>query len=127
MLVSSAVPSALVCEDDRAIRSLVESILRREGFAVQTAADGHDAVLLLCEHDFDLVILDLMMPRVTGDAVIRHLEEECPELLPRVIVTTAAVNRARTMNAHAVGAIVTKPFDLREFVATIRGITGSEP
>lgn len=91
-----------------------------------TAADGSDALLLLAEQHFDVIILDLMMSRMTGDAVIRHIQATRPDLLPRVVVTTAAINRVRELNAQTVGAIVTKPFDLYEFVATIHNIARSE-
>lgn len=122
VLVCPAVPAALVCEDDRIIRSLIENLLRRGGFVVESAADGRDALLLLEEHDFQVIILDLMMPRVTGEAVIRHIAAQRPHLLPRVVVTTAAIRESARLGGHAVGAVITKPFDLHEFVETIRSV-----
>lgn len=90
---------------------------------VDSAADGGDAILLLRDREFDVVILDLMMPVMSGDAVLRHVMAERPELLPRIIVATAAVNRARELSTPSVGAVVTKPFDLHEFLSVIHLIS----
>ena len=66
----------LVVDDDDAIRSMVERVLKREKFQVESARDGHEAIEKLAQNDYGTVLLDLMMPRVDGHGVLRYLEEE---------------------------------------------------
>lgn len=83
-------------------------------------------MVLIGEREFDVIVLDLMMPRMTGEEVIRHIESVRPNLLQRVIVTTAAIGRARELDVRSVGAVVTKPFDVHTFVTTIREMARGE-
>ena len=64
----------LVADDDPAIRMLVQRVLVRQGYDVTTANDGADAIVQLDQNQFDLLVLDLMMPRVDGIGLIAHLQ-----------------------------------------------------
>ena len=75
----------LVVDDDDAIRNMVERVLRREHFEVESARDGFEAIEKLSRNDYATVLLDLMMPRVDGIGVLRFLETEQKTLAPRVI------------------------------------------
>jgi DNA-binding response OmpR family regulator len=115
----------LVVDDDDAIRSMVERVLRREHFDVESARDGFEAIEKLARNDYGTVLLDLMMPRVDGLGVLRFLEtkEEAP--LPRVIVMTANLQTAsETANAQPVYRILPKPFDIHELVTHVRECHG---
>jgi DNA-binding response OmpR family regulator len=117
-------PKALVCEDDQAIRLLIETVLRRDGFVVTTASDGIETSDALLLGSYDLIVLDLMMPRRSGVQVLAEIEASTPSVLPRIVVATAAVNVASKQLPAGLGAVLIKPFDLAEFAAAARRIGG---
>jgi DNA-binding response OmpR family regulator len=110
----------LVVDDDDAIRHMVERVLRREHFDVESARDGFEAIEKLARNDYGTVLLDLMMPRVDGLGVLRFLETE-HQAPPRVIVMTANLQTAsETATAQPVFRVLPKPFDIRELVSHVR-------
>lgn len=110
----------LVCEDDRAIRVLLDKLLIRHGLSPQCVESGIEAVARLRREPFDLVVLDLLTPGLSGYEVLEVLGRERPELLERVIVLTAS-QRAFAENLP-VAAILRKPFDLGELDGAIERI-----
>ena len=109
---------ALVVDDDNAIRHLVARILRRHQYNVDTATDGADAIAQLDQRTYDLVLLDLMMPRASGYEVLTHLEQSAPEVLPNTIVMTATHDVA-ALEQWPMCRIIRKPFDIKELLASI--------
>lgn len=104
--------NVLVADDDETIRALVTRLFVRRGDTVQSAQDGTAAIACLDAESFDLLILDLMMPRTDGIGVLAHLAT-MPPPSPRVIVMTAAVPAmAASVPREQVAALVTKPFDI---------------
>jgi two-component system, chemotaxis family, sensor histidine kinase and response regulator PixL len=115
-----AQPQALVVDDDTGIRTLVEAILSRSGFAVAAAVDGDDAIKKLeSGMAVDLILLDLMMPRVDGYGVVAWINAHRPELASRVVVMTAFSRSAIDRLGFAC-PILAKPFDLQELVTVAR-------
>lgn len=110
----------LVVDDDDAIRNMVERVLRREHFEVESARDGFEAIEKLSRNDYATVLLDLMMPRVDGIGVLRFLETEQKTLAPRVIVMTANLQNAGETMAKPVFRILAKPFDIQQLVSHVR-------
>jgi two-component system chemotaxis response regulator CheY len=111
----------LIAEDDAAIRRLVKMVLEREGYAVEAAADGVEAVLKLGLHEFDVIILDLMMPNLDGFVLMETLAKNDPQRLRRIIVTSAASpsvirERMRGVPFH----VLPKPFDIHELSRSVR-------
>jgi two-component system response regulator ResD len=115
-------PRILIAEDDAAIRSMILALLRREGFSPDAAKDGQEAIDLLAKHSYDIILLDLMMPRVDGAAVIEYLERTAPEEIPKcLVVLTAAANKdLLPIEGKPVRKLLRKPFDLQELIATVR-------
>jgi DNA-binding response OmpR family regulator len=112
----------LVIDDDEGIRVMVECVLKREHFDVDTARDGFEAIEKLASNDYDAILLDLMMPRVNGLDVLRFLQEKRPELGPAVIVMTADVpGAAELADSGKAARFLAKPFDLGDLLAEIRG------
>jgi DNA-binding response OmpR family regulator len=110
----------LVVEDDPAIRRLVTMVLQRQGYRVETAADGLEAVIKLGVTDYDVIVLDLMMPNLDGFTFMSTLAENDPERLRKVIVTSAAspgVIRERMRGAPF--TLLPKPFDIRELIERV--------
>ena len=114
-------PRILVVDDDDAIRVMVERILRREKFEVDTARDGLEAIEKLSRNDYGTVLLDLMMPRVDGHGVLRHLVTDSRSSQPAVIIMTANLASAvETIDALPVRCVLPKPFDIRRLVEHVR-------
>ncbi|MEA2463783.1 MAG: two-component system, chemotaxis family, chemotaxis protein CheY [Acidobacteriota bacterium] len=111
----------LVVDDDDAIRSMVERVLRREQFDVESARDGFEAIEKLARNNYAAVLLDLMMPRVDGHGVLRFLETERPAEKPWVIVMTANMQGAsETAAAKPVFRVLPKPFDIRQLISHVK-------
>jgi DNA-binding response OmpR family regulator len=111
----------LVVDDEAAIRDLVGSYLRSEGFEVDEAADGEDALVRFGERAHDLVVLDLRLPGIGGLDVLREIRRTSAVY---VIVLTARAEETDKLVGLELGAddYVTKPFSPRELVARVRAV-----
>jgi DNA-binding response OmpR family regulator len=111
---------ALVVEDDGAILNLVKIVLERENFTVEGAKTGAAAIELLASVAYDLLIVDLMLPEAGGEEVLGFLEENQPQYLRRVIVTTASPGRMSCEFLQRVCRLLAKPFDIDELILIAR-------
>jgi DNA-binding response OmpR family regulator len=107
---------ALVVEDDGSILNLVKVVLERENFTVECVRSGAEAKALLADVAYDLLILDLMLPELGGEALLDYLEHTQPKYLRRVIVTTASPGRLSCEFLQRVCRLLAKPFDIDELV-----------
>lgn len=111
----------LVVEDDLAIRRLVKMVLEREGYRVEAASDGVEAVLKLGVGEYDVIILDLMMPNLDGFTFMSTLAEHDPSRLKRVIVTSAASPSVIEDRMRGTPFdVLAKPFDIKDLTARVR-------
>ncbi len=110
---------ALVVDDERFSRMNIRDILSPEGIAVDEADDGAKALKMLAKNPYDIVLLDIRMPKMDGLAVLSHLRKSHPQL--PVIMFTAHGTSEKAIEAMKQGAFdyVTKPFDLDELLATV--------
>lgn len=117
----------LVIEDDPGIRRLLELTIARRGWICESAADGSDGMKRLGAGPCDAILLDLMLPRVSGFDIVRHIKEQHPELLSRVIVMTAASNAvlSKFEDRSLVRKLIRKPFDLLELMTEVEACTGA--
>lgn len=117
-------PHILIVEDEADIVTLLRYNLEREGFTISVAMDGEEAMLLCKENRPDLVVLDWMLPLLSGVEVCRRLRR-APETkaLPIIILTARGEegDRVRGLNAGA-DDYVTKPFSPVEMVARVRAV-----
>lgn len=114
-------PRALIIDDDGPIRSMLSTIVRHLGIRVDTARDGGEAIESLDRDGYNVVVLDLMMPGVDGYAVLEHMREHQPQLLPCTILATAIPERDVRRNLRdKVYMVHTKPFDVQQFMADVR-------
>ncbi len=81
-------PRALVVEDDPGTRALLKALIAPMGFDVDEAADGQQAIDRLDEEEYNVILLDIVLPKVSGTAVMEHLYQTNPAALERVIVVT---------------------------------------
>ncbi len=112
----------LVADDDQALRAALERALRFEGYAIELASDGADALDRLRAHPPDLVVLDLMMPGVSGMEACRRLRA-AGNHVPVLMLTARDGVSARVAGLDA-GAddSLAKPFALQELLARIRAL-----
>jgi two-component system copper resistance phosphate regulon response regulator CusR len=110
----------LVVEDEPRILAFVARGLRGEGFAVDASADGVDALRRAREGRYDVVVLDLLLPRLDGLTVLRELRRDQPEL--PVVILSARSDLATKLRGFQSGAndYVAKPFSIDELIARVR-------
>ena len=110
----------LIVEDEPRILSFVARGLDAEGYVVDGAGDGAVALRRLEEVDYDLVVLDLLLPRVDGLTVLRELARRRPDL--PVVILSARSDLATKLRGFELGATdyVAKPFALDELLARVR-------
>ena len=112
---------ALIVDDDEPIRSLLATIVRNHGFNVETASDGDQAIASIKRDGFDVVLLDLMMPRVDGWTVLRYMHEHHPELVSHTIVATAVPERETNRTIHEpVFGVHQKPFEIDRLISDVK-------
>ena len=118
--VGLGLPRVLVADDEASIRTLVGRVLRRAGFEVVEAHDGQQTIEQLSAGEYDALVLDLMMPRVDGFAVIEHLIETQPRMVEKTVVMTAFPKMAARERLHHLCCVLSKPFDTDELIQLVR-------
>ena len=117
---------ALVVEDDQGIVNLVRTVLERQEFTVEGVRTGAAAIELMKSVAYDLLILDLILPFVSGEEVMAFIEETQPKTLRRVIVMTASPRKLSCEFLERICKILAKPFDIDELVLMARECIESE-
>jgi len=104
----------LIVDDEESMRDFLSIMLHREGYQVDTAVDGAQAVVHLRDHSYDLVISDIKMPRMTGLELLTHIKDRTPETV--VLMVTAFSSTDEAVEAMKQGAYdyITKPFKNEE-------------
>jgi DNA-binding response OmpR family regulator len=116
----------LVVDDDPTYLTLEEKVLKREGYEVVTAEDGAQAMSLYREQEFDLVLLDVMMPGVDGFEVSRTLREgDRQKRVPVVFVTSKDDSKSMQEGFRSGGRVyLTKPFTNFQLVKMVKSVIG---
>lgn len=114
----------LIVEDEEAISDLLSYNLEKEGFTVSVSADGDDAMLMVRESRPDLILLDWMLPNVSGIELCRQLRGQSETREIPVIMLTARGEEEDRVRGLMTGAddYVTKPFSMTELVARVRAV-----
>lgn len=112
----------LVIEDDHAIRQGIVDALQYEGYAVIEAADGDDGLCAALGADFDVLLLDLVLPGRDGFAILQELRSKRPTKL--VVILTARGDESDRVKGLRLGAddYVVKPFSVRELLARVEAV-----
>jgi CheY-like chemotaxis protein len=114
-------PQVLIVDDDLSIRQLLTTIVKRERLRVDLAADGKEAIAKLQEHEYSVILLDLMMPHVDGFGVIDYLRAHPQSTKPVVLVITAyADQRFKQVDPNVVAGVLRKPFEVAEIGSLVR-------
>ncbi|TYP58819.1 response regulator transcription factor [Thermosediminibacter litoriperuensis] len=111
----------LVVDDEVKLLNLIKNYLEKEGFDVTIADSGGEALKLLETQKFDLAVLDIMMPEVTGFDILRNIREKIK--IPVIFLTARAEEQDKLLGLELGGDdYITKPFSLRELAARIRAV-----
>jgi two-component system copper resistance phosphate regulon response regulator CusR len=110
----------LVIEDEPLILSFLSRGLAAEGFVVDGAGDGRSGLARALRESYDLLVLDLLLPRLDGLAVLRELQRQRPEL--PVVIVSARSDLQTKLRGFGLGAsdYISKPFSLDELLARVR-------
>jgi DNA-binding response OmpR family regulator len=119
--------NVLFIEDEEALRMTVGDRLRNEGYTVECAADGDEGFEKATQVPFDLIILDVMLPRRSGFAVCRDIRQA--GLITPILMLTARGQTSDKVNGLKIGAddYVTKPFNMRELMARVEALLRRAP
>lgn len=109
----------LVVDDDPFIRTLLVAWLQEVGYSVLTAGDGQQALEQVHRERPDIVLLDLMMPRLDGYGVARWLRERTETKRLPIIVLSADTRASQKLLGLRVDGFISKPFDLDEVLARV--------
>ena len=114
--------SILVVDDEDYLRTVLSSELVNEGYEVRTAPDGDDAIKEMGEASFDLVLLDIKMPRMNGFEVLKHIKEQHGKT--KVVMLTGFADLKNAIESKKLGAddFVSKPYDLVDLLTTIERV-----
>lgn len=112
----------LIADDERELTVALSEILKRNNYSVTVAGDGETALDFAMSGIFDLIVLDVMMPKLDGFSVLKHIREQ--KLDTPVLMLTAKAETANKIGGLNLGAddYMTKPFDTEELLARIRAL-----
>ena len=112
----------LLVEDDLSLCTVLADYLRSKGYTIETTSNGKDAWDLILIKHYDLIISDIMMPRMNGFELIKVIREQRPDL--PIIMLTAKTDRDDILHAYELGCddYVTKPFSMDILICKIEAI-----
>jgi two-component system, OmpR family, alkaline phosphatase synthesis response regulator PhoP len=117
----------LLVEDDRFLRKAAEATLRKGGLTVLVAADGEEALNIVRADVPDLVLLDLIMPKIQGFEVLRRLKDDpATRHVPVIVLSNLGQDSdvQRAMTAGAAGYLIKSNLSLQELLAKVRSLLG---
>ena len=112
----------LVVDDEDALRDLLSAELRRVGYDVTSAGDGIEAIPLIQQNKFDVVLLDINMPNTGGIEVLKFIQQNSPTT--KAIMLTGFADLKHAMESKQFGAsdFITKPFSISDVKATLEKV-----
>jgi CheY-like chemotaxis protein len=120
----------LIVEDDRVLRRACEAGLRKRGYEVVTAADGAEGLELVLSQQFDLVLLDMLMPRMSGLEMLREFRRRAPESVTPVLVlsnSSRVGDRDASQALGIAGYMVKASLSLDHLAGVVETMTVGEP
>ena len=112
----------LVVDDEEALRTVLSSELVSAGYDVATASDGDEAITTVQNSKFDLVLLDIKMPKVDGFEVLKFLKKNIPAVKVIMLTGFADLKNAIESKKHGAEDFVSKPYDLVDLLTTIERV-----
>lgn len=117
----------LIADDDNEIRDLLDFDLSHSGYETECAKDGEEALRMALSNNYDLIILDVMMPKMNGFDVCKHIRSAKPEI-PVLMLTAKGTMNDKTQGFDS-GAddYIVKPFDIQEVLLRVRALVRRSP
>jgi DNA-binding response OmpR family regulator len=117
----------LIADDEPNIVISLEFLLQQDGYSVQVARDGNQALEAMARHVPDLVLLDVMLPHLSGFDVCQRIRQNPDWRHVRVVMLTAKGREVEMSKGYALGAdaYITKPFSTKDLLAQIRAQLGA--
>jgi len=128
--VSAPAPTILLVEDDRFLRRAAEATLKQAGFVVTTAADGEEALRQASASRPDVVLLDLIMPKLQGFEVLRRLkQDEATARIPVIVLSNLGQDSdvRQALDLGAVAYLVKSNLSLQDLVKKVRTVLDEPP
>lgn len=128
--VSSSNKTVLVVDDDASIRELLEFLIKKEGFKVESARDGEEALRKSRQLSPDIILLDLMLPKLGGFEILRELQSDATAGIPIVIITGRFTDRSTSdmmRQEPNVIEFMEKPLKTQVLIATLHKILKTQP
>ncbi len=119
MATDRAHTTALVVDDDVCVRSLLAELLDEEGFEVHTASNGFSGLRLAAESRPHVILLDLVLPEVSGQEMLRELRENPLTRDAAIVIVSGNADSLLDQQLAEVDAVVRKPFDVAMLIATL--------
>lgn len=115
-------PKILVIEDEELVRKVIEFRLKKEGYDVYQAKDGGEALELIEQHQFDVILVDIMIPYVGGLEITQKVKSNPKTASTQIIVVSANGLENVILEAFALGAddFIAKPFNLPELMMRVK-------
>ncbi|MBI5475750.1 MAG: response regulator [Ignavibacteriales bacterium] len=112
----------LVVDDEEALRTVLSAELLNAGYEVDTASDGDDAISVVQNKRFNLVLLDIKMPKVDGFEVLKFIKKNFPGVKVIMLTGFADLKNAIESKKHGAEDFVSKPYDLVDLLTTIERV-----
>lgn len=128
--MSAPAPAILLVEDDRFLRRAAEATLKQAGFVVTTAADGEEALRQASASRPDVVLLDLIMPKLQGFEVLRRLkQDEATARIPVIVLSNLGQDSdvRQALDLGAVAYLVKSNLSLQDLVKKVRAVLDEPP
>jgi DNA-binding response OmpR family regulator len=109
----------LIVEDDHPVREMVKRVLGRHGYAIDEAADGEEALAKVKADHYGTIVLDLMLPKLSGYGVLDYLSRERPNSKCVVIMSAAPSREIDKADPTVVKAVLRKPFEIQDLVDAV--------
>ena len=117
----------LVADDDNEIRELLEFDLSHSGYIVETAKDGEEALQKAIIGNYDLILLDVMMPKMNGFEVCKHIRNAKPDIPILMLTAKGTINDKTEGFDSGADDYIVKPFDIQEVLLRVRALVRRSP
>ncbi len=116
--------SILIVDDEQVMREFLSDVL--EDFNITKAADGDEAIQLLKDKEYDLIITDMKMPRISGEEVVKFAKENCPKTKVIVISGYSSLASVSSTIGYGIEAFLSKPFTIKQIRTEVERCLGSD-